>query len=146
MIGPIDLKPDMLDAHRGHVELPGQIPRSGIHEWFAKFDVFFFPTTCEGSAYALMEAMASGLPVVTTPNSGTVARHGIEGLIAPYDAIEVFTEHLHRLRSDRALRLEMGSAARRRYEEFGLNAYSRSLADLFQRLHAEANGITEPAL
>lgn len=142
MIGPAAIKTQVLEAHRGHVELLGQVPRSHIHEWFQKFDLFFFPTTCEGSAYALMEAMACGLPVVSSPNSGTVARHGVEGFIAAYDALDEFAAHIERLRSDRELRLEMGRAARRRYEQFGLNAYSGAFASLFGRLHSEPKAAT----
>jgi glycosyltransferase involved in cell wall biosynthesis len=134
MLGPVTLDASKVAAHRGPVELPGNLPRSSVSGWLERFDVFFFPTTCEGSAYALMEAMSSGLPVVTTPNSGTIARHGEEGLIADFCQTDTFTEYLTQLREDPEFRWKMGAAARRRYESVNLDQYSRGLHALFTRL------------
>jgi glycosyltransferase involved in cell wall biosynthesis len=56
-----------------------------LHGWTAMddliaqlkaMDVFVFPTTFEGSSYAIYQAMALKLPVITTMNSGTVLAHG----------------------------------------------------------------------
>src|SRR5262249_14490715 len=113
MIGPCTLTTYGLEQIRPAVEVH-HAPRLDVPKWLAAFDLIYFPTTCEGSAYALMEAMASGLPIVTSPNSGTVARHGIEGFLCAYDDLDAATAHIDRLISNDSLRLEMGSAAAER--------------------------------
>jgi hypothetical protein len=139
MVGPVLLNDSAVVKNKGPVEVVGRAPRAEMGRWLEKFDAIFFPSTCEGSAYALMEAMATGLPLVTSPNSGTVARHGQEGFIAAYDDIEAYSGYLKRLSEDPAMRLEMGRAARRRYEDFQLDRYSRDLGQLFRRLMESKN-------
>ena len=134
MVGPVGLAPEIVEQHRGEVELAGAVPRSEVSRRLAGFDVYFFPTTCEGSATSLMEAMAAGLPVVTTPNSGTVARHGEEGFITHDDDVDGFEQAIRQLAADAELRREMGAAARRRVETFDLDWYSGQLGALYQRL------------
>lgn len=137
MVGPVNVARTAVEKHRGNVELIGSVPRSEIRSWLEKFDVFFFPSTCEGSAGSLMEAMATGLPVVTSPNSGTVARHGEEGFIAEYDETEKFAGYLRRLIEEPDLRLRMGRAARRRAETFSLDEYAAQLVPLLTHLVQE---------
>ena len=60
------------------------------------------------------EALAAGLPVVTTPNAGSVVRDGVEGFIVPAGDVEAFTERIHQLVRDRDLRRWMADNARRR--------------------------------
>jgi glycosyltransferase involved in cell wall biosynthesis len=134
MVGPVQLDPLKVAAHRGHVELIGGVPRSQVLDWLTRFDIFFFPTTCEGSAGSVMEAMASGLPVVTTPNSGTVARDGIEGFVAPYHDLDRLANAIRQLTDEPDLRLRMGKAARKRIETFNMDWYAQALADLYRRL------------
>ena len=81
-----------------------------------------------------MEAMASGLPVVTSPNSGSVARHGQEGFIAPYDDIDALAGYVRQLVENPDRRLEMGRAAREYCGQFNLDYYSLELAAMFHRL------------
>ena len=134
MVGPVQLNKWAIEKFAGHVEVMGGVPRSEVAGWLRQFDIMLFPSTCEGSAYALMEAMASGLPVVASPNSGSVARHGREGFIAAYDDIDALTGYLRELVEDPKRRLEMGRAARQRCEQFNLDYYSRELSALFYRL------------
>ena len=141
MVGPVNIAPTAVEKYRGAVELTGPVPRSEIRRWLETFDIFFFPSTCEGSAGSLMEAMATGLPVVTSPNSGTVARHDEEGFIADYDQTDQFAGYLKRLIADPDLRLRMGRAARRRAETFSLDWYAEQLVTLLTRLVRERGAV-----
>jgi len=133
MIGNPAITDAALAELRQHVDVQSA-PRSEVPTWLARFDLIYFPTTCEGSAYALMEAMATGLPIVTSPNSGTVARHGIEAFLCPYDDLDTASSHIERLLADRDLRLTMGKAAADRYRLFNLEKYTRDLAHLMEQL------------
>jgi glycosyltransferase involved in cell wall biosynthesis len=134
MVGPIELEGDVVDSRRGLVELIGAVPRSQVLSWLERFDVLLFPSTCEGSAGAVMEAMATGLPIITTPNSGTLVRHGIEGFVCACDDIAGLVHCVDRLRKDYTLRRRMGTAARERSRNFNLDGYGRALDHLFRQL------------
>ncbi len=136
MVGPIQLS-EFGRAEMGrHVDLVGAVPRSDILPRLAGFDIFLFPSTCEGSAGAVMEAMATGLPIVTTPNTGSIVRDGVDGFIRPYDRSEELAACVQQLVADQGLRLDMGRSARRNAESHDINAYSVKIAALMRRVVA----------
>jgi glycosyltransferase involved in cell wall biosynthesis len=102
---------------RPDVHAPGFV--EGIAKVYADADVFAFPTLEEGSALVVYEAMAHGLPVLTTPmGAGEVVRDGIEGIVVdPYDR-DAWVEAMRRLARDPGLRARLGAAARARAREF----------------------------
>lgn len=99
------------------VALLGHVP--DVARVFAAADAFVFPTLEEGSPLVTYEALAHGLPVVTTPmGAGELVRDGVEGLLCePYDR-EAWVAALRLLDGDPALRARLGAAARRRAEAF----------------------------
>jgi glycosyltransferase involved in cell wall biosynthesis len=131
MVGNMQLRSEMLAPYRRHVHFAPSVARSEIPSWMDKFDVFLFPSTCEGSAGAVMEAMANGLPVLTTRESGTRVRHGMEGFVYRYDDLDGFEAAIHRLSTDGDLRVAMGDAARARAMSYTTEAYGDGLAELF---------------
>ena len=110
-----------------HVELLGPVPRGEIGKLYEAADVFLLPSLCEGSATATYEALAAGLPVITTPNAGSVVRDGIDGFIVPPSIPDAIVEKLALLAADRTLLNTMSANARQRASEFTLEAYSRRL-------------------
>jgi len=130
MVGPVRINPAILEKHRGAVEVVGPVPRGSVHEWLDRFDVFLLPSTCEGSAGAVSEAMASGLPVITSPNSGSLVRHGVDGYICPYDNVDAMAEYIEQLSQDRQRRHEMGLAGRGSIERWNLDQYGETLENL----------------
>jgi glycosyltransferase involved in cell wall biosynthesis len=82
-------------------------------------DLLALPSLHEGSPLVVYEAMACGLPIVTTPmGAGAIVRDGIEGFVLdPYD-VRGWGERLRLLTSDVGLRLRMGRAARERVQDF----------------------------
>jgi glycosyltransferase involved in cell wall biosynthesis len=134
MVGPIMLDNVRLEPFSDRVQFVGPVPHSQIADWLRKFDIFFFPSTCEGSAGAILEAMGSALPIIATPNSGSRVRDGVEGFIRSYDDIGGFEQTIRRLDDDRDLLLSMGNAARQRVLANDLNAYQADLSRFFQKL------------
>jgi starch synthase len=94
------------------------VPYHEVHRLFQEADVFVYPSLHEGSAFATYEALASGLPIVTTKNAGSVARDGKEGFLVPIRDVEALMERIERLYRDAPLRAAMAEAARRRATEF----------------------------
>jgi glycosyltransferase involved in cell wall biosynthesis len=134
MVGSIMIDGSKLEPYAGRVEMVGGVPRSEAREWMRRFDVFFFPSTCEGSAGAVMQAMEAGLAVLTTHNSGSRVRDGVDGFIRKYDDVEGFKEAIERLDEDRDLLVRMGESARQRVLDYGMTAYQKDLGNFFGRL------------
>lgn len=102
----------LLEKHTGAIRWLGQVARAEVHACFVASDVFAFPSLAEGSALVTYEAMATGLPVITTPNSGSVIRNGIDGLIVPPRDSQALAERMLLLHRDPDLRRELGLRAR----------------------------------
>lgn len=66
-----------------HVTMPGSVSRDEMETLYRNHDLFVLPSLCEGSATVIYEAMAYGLGIVCTPNSGSVITDGNEGQIVP---------------------------------------------------------------
>lgn len=112
------------------------VPRSEVHHWFERADIFVYPSLHEGSALAIYEALACGLPVITTPNSGSVVQDGIQGYIVPIRDVERLKEKILLLYENRELRQEMSRRARLRAEEFTWAAYRQRLGGILLNLLA----------
>ncbi len=137
MVGPADPAAAAASSPRGPaVDLVGRVPRSAVAGWLDRFDLFLFPSTCEGSAGAVTEAMATGLPVVTSPNSGSAVRDGVDGFVRPYDDVDALAACVDRLVTDGPLRLAMGVEARRAAEAATVDRYGRQLVDLLTAARA----------
>jgi len=132
MVGGIGVLPEAEAQMRGHLELTGPVPRSEIAKHFAWADVFLLPSLCEGSATVTYEAMAHGLPVICTPNTGSVVRDGVDGFIVPIrDAVAIATR-LEQLAADSVLLESLSANARQRAGEYTVAAYGRRLMGAIQ--------------
>lgn len=127
MVGSIGVQPAAQQALVSALELTGPVPRSQMLQHYAWADVFLLPSICEGSAGVVYEALAAGLPVVCTPNTGSVVRDGMEGFIVPICDAAAITKVLSRFIEQRDLLRTMGNQARLRAQEFGLAGYKARL-------------------
>lgn len=93
-------------------ELPGILRGTALAGAFADMDVFVFPSRTDTFGLVLLEAMASGVPVVVSPETGARAgvRHGVSGFHAA--DLKSFTQSVLQLMRNRAVQREMGRAAR----------------------------------
>jgi glycosyltransferase involved in cell wall biosynthesis len=127
VVGPIGLASPAVEALRAAVELIGPVPRSSVVEQYQWADVFVMPSISEGSANVCYEAMAAGLPVITTASAGSVVRDAREGFIVPIRSADALAERVLQLRSDRELREELSRSAAARASEFTLDRYRERL-------------------
>jgi len=97
-------------------------------------DLFLLPSRQEGFSNALLEAMASALPVVATDVGGNAEAiaDGVGGRIVPPQQPEAMAAAITELATDRRQLVEMGRANRRRVAElYTLEASARNLADWY---------------
>lgn len=130
VVGPYDAGEIASPLFQGP-EYVGQIPRSDVRGEFLQADVFAFPTLAEGFALAHLEAMACGVPVVTTPNCGPAVRDGRDGFIVPPRDAVALADRVQMIIADRALRTRLGASAQTRAAEYSwMNYRSRLLGAL----------------
>ncbi|PRD41614.1 glycoside hydrolase [Phyllobacterium phragmitis] len=134
MVGPCTVLPQARAALEAVVELKGAVPRSEMLEQYAWADVFLLPSICEGSATAVYEALAAGLPVICTENTGSVVRHGTDGFIVPIRDAGAIVDALEQL-MDPSLRRGMAANALARAAEFTLERYSERLLAVLSGVH-----------
>ncbi len=91
-------------------ELRGVLHGENLATAFADMDIFVFPSRTDTFGLVILEAMASGVPVVVSPETGArvQVQNGVAGFLA-----EDFTESVLQLMRDEALRQRMGAEARR---------------------------------
>lgn len=86
--------------HDARVNYLGLLSREQLAQQMTKCDVFVFPSYCEGSARVVMEALACGCFVITTPNTGSIVQTGIHGIVVPSgDAEELARAIVHAMNS-----------------------------------------------
>lgn len=89
----------------------GRVPQEELREALANSDIYVFPSFAEGCASSVMEAMAAGLPVVTTANSGAPIRDHENGLLVPIGDPDALAAAISELVHDEEKRRLLGKAA-----------------------------------
>ncbi len=129
------------------VEFAGEHGRERIVAALAAADVFMLTPRVtddgdrDGIPNVLVEAMACGLPVVTTVAGGVaeLVAHGENGLLAQPRDVDAVAANLVRLLDDEELRASLGAAARRTVETgYDVNQAAAALAEVFGSAGAEA--------
>ncbi|MFC1853553.1 glycosyltransferase [candidate division CSSED10-310 bacterium] len=118
------------------ITLPGWVSGKQKHDLFETAHIFVLPSYNEGLPMAVLEAMAMGLPVISTPVGGiseliSSGQHGI--LVAPGN-VELLSKALQELIENRSLRNMLGRAARERVAEFDITHYAGALKELYRDL------------
>jgi glycosyltransferase involved in cell wall biosynthesis len=117
-----------------HITLTGALNQTAVRAQFAQADVFVLPSLAEGIPVVLMEAMASGVPCVTTPVNGIpeLIDHGRTGLLARPGDVGSLTEQLRRIIEGTDLRRTMALAARDKVlADFDLDRNVAALGRIF---------------
>lgn len=138
LVGPIRLTSKAVQQMSGRLHVVGPASRHSVRRHYEWADVLVLPTLSEGSANVCYEALAYGLPVITTPAAGSIVRDGIEGFIVPVRNSNALAEKISQLAADRALLQRMSDAALRRIQAFSLSEYARKLADAIMPLYIQS--------
>lgn len=130
LVGINQLPSDWLAKYSDRVRMTGSVPHSTLNEYYSSANVFVFPSLVEGFGLVLLEAMACGIPIITTPNTAgsDIITDGVEGFIIPIRDIEALKTKLEWCYSHPHELAEMGMAARRRAEQLTWESYRKKLA------------------
>ncbi len=133
-----DRKSRTYQSEAASAGLTGQIhfagPQNDVENWYAMADSFVLPTLYDPFPNAVMEAMASGLPIITSTQCGAAELVGPGQCGWICDALDVAT--LGRLLRDMtpAAAADKGTRARALAEQFTPEKMAEQLTDLYRRL------------
>jgi glycosyltransferase involved in cell wall biosynthesis len=96
--------------------------------------IFVFPSLEEGSAKVTYEAMAAGLPVITTENSGSVVRSELDGFIIPMRDSEAIKEKIYYFYENPEMIEIMSTNALEHIKQYTWQKYRDNLIETYNKL------------
>jgi glycosyltransferase involved in cell wall biosynthesis len=116
----------------------GALSQPQLADVYRSASVFVLPSIEEGMALSVLEALASGLPVIVTPNTGTtdIVTHGREGLVVPPRDAGALAQALLELYEDEPKRRAMADAAVQTAKCWTWDAYGDRVAAAYTGLTA----------
>lgn len=136
LVGMNEFPDGWLDRYVEGIRYRSSVPHASLNRYYSSANVLVFPSLVEGLALVQLEAMACGIPLITTPNAGgsDIITDGIEGFIVPIRDVETLKEKLEWCYYHPQELTEMGWAARRKAEQLTWERYRQELTSNVQAL------------
>lgn len=101
------------------VTFTGALNQDEVRNWYGKADLFALASFAEGIPVVLMEAMACGVPCISTRITGIpeLIRDGVDGLLVSPAQVDELSDAIDLVMSDYDLRCQLSIAGRRRVQE-----------------------------
>ncbi len=111
-------------------------PRDDVPQLLRSAHVFVFPSQTEGLPNALLEAMACGLPVITTnaPGCRDLVTHEKTGLVVPYGDVSKLADAMDELLSNQQLADQLGQRAQQEIQD---HWQLKQTLDTYERLYRD---------
>ncbi len=124
------------------VRLAGVLADEEVQAWYRRASLFCLPSIQEGFGIVFLEAMASGLPVVSTTATAIpeVVPHGLAGLLVPPRDPEALSDALRTLLTDSALRERCRAFGREHVKPFSWDRVAERFLEAVKRPPSEASG------
>ena len=127
-----DIKP-FLNKYKDCYKFFGVIPHYELYKYFSQGSVFVLPSLEEGLAKVMLEAMACGVPVIATTNTGAgdVIRSGIDGFVIPIRDVNALKEKITYMYENQNMCRQMGQNAKERVlQKFTWERYSDRIVNV----------------
>ena len=127
------------------VTFAGRIPPSDMPRYYADADIYVQTPAIDNMPLSVLEAFASGLPVVSTGVGGVPAilTHGVHGLLAPHDDDAAVASHVLRLLASPAYARGLAAAAHETCAPYEWNATRESWLEAYESV---ATGRADPTV
>ena len=119
----------------GSVHLAGE--RNDVATWYRAADLYVISSHIEGLSISMIEALASGLPVISTRVSGSsiLVESPAAGLVVDVGNVEKLADAMEALLSDESKRIRLGENARLTFEtRFSLETLTQKMIFLYKAL------------
>jgi len=113
----------------------GLVKHSDLARYYEMADIFCLPSLNEGMSNTMLEALASGMPIVATVTGGTeeLVENGENGFYVNQKSPEDLAEKLEKLIEDAPLRKRFGEMSRARAEQMSWKNVALAYYDLYQK-------------
>lgn len=140
LVGRVDksMEPIIQEAIRQTptIRVTGNIPKVDLIKYYNASSVFVLPSLADSWGLVVLEAMACGLPVIVTENTGSneAVQDGENGFIIPIRNVDTLQEQLLYLYNHPQHRVEMGRAAYRSVHNFTWKHYGNRLLEVYNTI------------
>lgn len=114
-----------------NVTFIGRVPAEQMPQIYRDNDIFVMSSMHEGMSNAMLEAMASGLPIITTPCEGVEELVGDNGIVVQEAQAKAIAEAVRRLADDREGYKKMSACARERAGRFSWKSVAESYLSIY---------------
>jgi len=138
LIGPLtsEVKP-FFKKYKDSFRYLGPIPHTQLYKYYSQGSLFVQPSIDEGLSLVILQAMACGLPVVCTTNTGgaDIMRDGIDGFIIPIRNVDALKEKILYLYENQDICRKMGEFALKKIRErFSWDNYGERIVNIYLQI------------
>src|SRR5262249_17787307 len=146
LVSEAEVRADFPAAVGRRVSVIPFVSREDMPKLYASHGIFVFPSLVEGMPLTLLEAMASGMPVVTTNTCGMagVVEDGKTGLVVPAADSSALCQALLRVRESPELRSALGLCAQQAAKGYLWNSVVKQLEHILRLAVASETKRTKP--
>lgn len=134
MLGVLEGSPEVWQPFRSSFKYLSPRPHAEVLEIMQQCDVFVLPSLFEGQALVVLEAMACGLPVIVTPNTGTahLIEEGKNGFVVPIRSTQALIEKLLFFEQNRDAIFNMSLQAKKKASKVTWDFYQEQITSIIQ--------------
>jgi len=120
------------------IKVMGHIRQDVLYQYYSQGSVFVHPSVQEGLSLVLVEAMACGLPIIATENTGagTLIDDGAEGYVIPIRDVEEMKNKIKYLYDNRNELEMMSRNAHKKSKRYTWDAYGKRVVDAYKQVLA----------
>ncbi|KKP68355.1 MAG: Glycosyl transferase group 1 [Candidatus Moranbacteria bacterium GW2011_GWE1_35_17] len=141
ILGDGDEKNNLIDLTKkmkleNFVQFLGRIPREETAPYYQEASLFVLPSLNEGMSNAMLEALASGLPILATQTGGTeeLVEDGINGFVIKMKDPKDLADKIEMILKDDGLRVQMGLASRKKAQEMSWKNVAQKYFELYEEI------------
>lgn len=136
VVGSCTLSEELRLKHGGHVVFVGTVPHDQVPMLMSEHDLMIMPSLGEGFSLTILEAMACGLPVICTQNSGAVGivSDGVDGRIVPIQDADAIARSVLWFVEHRDMISRMGAKARATAEHYSWAHYGQCVTEAIRSI------------
>ena len=127
IVGGIHIREEKIKIFQDQIDFRGPVPHVLMPQVYHDADVLVFPTISDGFGAVMVEAMATGLPVISTDHCADIVDDGVNGFRIPIRSSEAIVEKISRITSKPEILEHLSTGAVNTSREFNLTSYQAKL-------------------